>query len=88
MGTDPTNADAYLDVIRIAKSKGSLDVGWIARAGETYVVYARENMLAGVFMSIATNVEAGGLAPWYVMTNELTDATTTSGALYAVGVLP
>lgn len=86
-GTDPTNIDALLEIIRINQAGGQ-DVGWIARGGKTYVLHARTNLLAGTFTPIATNTAAGGIAPWFVTTNAFVDASNIGAEFYAVEVLP
>jgi len=86
-GTDPANMNAFLEIIRITQTSGQ-DVGWIARGGKTYIVHARTNLLAGNFASIATNTAVGGVAPWFVVTNALTDVTAVETEFYAVEVLP
>jgi len=86
-GTDPTNIDAILEIIRINQSGGQ-DVGWIARGGKTYVLLARTNLLAGSFAPIATNTAVGGIAPWFVTTNAIVDASNINAEFYAVEVLP
>ena len=86
-GTDPTNIDALLEIIRINQASGQ-QVSWIARGGKTYVLHARTNLLAGSFMPIATNIATGGTAPWFVTTNSLVDASTMSAGFYAVEVMP
>jgi hypothetical protein len=87
-GTNPTDINALLEIIRIAKAGGGQDVGWVARGGKTYVVRARTNLLAGSFAPIATNTAVGGIAPWFVVTNAVTDATAVDTEFYAVEVLP
>ncbi len=86
-GTDPTNIDALLEIIRINQAAGQ-DVGWIARGGKTYVVHARTNQLAGAYAPIATNTAVGGVAPWFVTTNAIVDASSLGSEFYAVEVLP
>lgn len=86
-GTDPSNIDATLEIIRIAQAGGQ-DVGWIARGGKTYIVHARTNLLAGTFTPIATNTAVGGIAPWFVTTNAIVDASNINAEFYAVEVLP
>lgn len=86
-GTDPTDEDAQLEIIHIAQAGGQ-DVGWIARGGKTYVVYARTNFLAGNFTPIATNTAVGGNAPWFVVTNVFVDVSDVNAEFYAVEVLP
>jgi len=86
-GTDPTNIDAFLEVIRIAQAGGQ-DVRWIARGGKTYVVHARTSLLAGNFTPIATNTAVGGIAPWFVVTNSMVDVSSVNAEFYAVEVLP
>lgn len=87
-GTDPTNPDATFEVIRIASVGGGQDVGWVARGGKTYVVHARTNLLTGALTPIATNTAVGGIAPWYVVTNAVVDATSVQSEIYAVEVRP
>jgi hypothetical protein len=86
-GTDPTDVDALLEIIRITPVGGQ-DIGWIARGGKTYVVHARTNLLAGTFTPIATNTAVGGTAPWFVTTNAIVDASSIGPEYYAVEVLP
>jgi hypothetical protein len=86
-GTDPTNIDALLEIIRITQVGGQ-DISWIARGGKTYVVHARTNLLAGTFTPIATNTAVGGTAPWFVTTNAIVDASNINAEFYAVEVLP
>jgi len=86
-GTDPTNIDALLNIIRIAQAGGQ-EVGWIARGGKTYILHARTNLLAGNFDPIATNTAVGGVAPWFITTNAIVDASNNLAEFYAVEVLP
>ncbi len=86
-GTDPTNIDALLEIIRINQAGGQ-NVAWIARGGKTYVLHARTNLLAGNLTPIATNTAIGGIAPWFVTTNALVDASNIGAEFYAVEVLP
>lgn len=86
-GTDPTNIDALLEMIRINQAGGQ-DVAWVARGGKTYVLLARTNLLAGTYTPIATNTAVGGVAPWFVTTNAIVDASNIDAEFYAVEVLP
>jgi len=86
-GTDPTNINALLEIIRIAHAGGQ-DVQWVARGGKTYVVHARTNLLAGSYAPIATNTAIGGIAPWFVVTNAFVDVSSLNAEFYAVEVLP
>lgn len=86
-GTDPTNLDALLEIIRINQTGGQ-DIGWLARGGKTYVLHARTNLLAGNFTPIATNTAVGGIAPWFVTTNAIVDVSNIGAEFYAVEVLP
>lgn len=87
-GTNPDNIDAALEIIRIAQAGANRDVRWVARGGKTYVVYARTNLLSGSFTPIATNTAVGGVAPWFVTTNSIFDASSTNVEFYAIEVLP
>lgn len=86
-GTDPSNIDALLEIVRINQAAGQ-DVGWIARGGKTYVLLARTNLLSGTYTPIATNIAVGGVAPWFVTTNAIVDASNIGAEFYAVEVRP
>lgn len=86
-GTDPTDSDALLEIIRISQAGGQ-HVGWIARGGKTYVLLARINLLSGNFSPVSTNTALGGAAPWFVVTNSIADASSVNAEYYAVEVLP
>jgi hypothetical protein len=86
-GTDPTDINALLEIIRINQAAGQ-DVGWIARGGKTYVIRASTNLLTGSYAAISTNTAVGGTAPWFVVTNAVVDASSVEAEFYAVEVLP
>lgn len=86
-GTDPTDAMSVFEVFRIAQSSGQ-QILWTARGGKTYIVHARPNLLSGSFTPIATNVAAGGSAPWFVVTNSFVDISSLPAEFYAVEVVP
>ncbi len=86
-GTDPSDANALLEVFRIAQAGGQ-QVQWIARGGKTYRILARTNLLAGGFTPIATNTAVGGAAPWFVVTNTAVDVSSLAAEFYAIEVLP
>ena len=89
-GTDPTDINALLELIAVSNTISGQGVAWLARGNnqKTYVVRARESLLSGANTVIFSNVVAGGIGPWFAVTNTLVDVSTTNVEFYAVEVLP
>jgi hypothetical protein len=89
-GTDPMNLNSQLRIVSITNGAGGPGVAWLARGNSqrTYVVRAATSALMPYGAVIFSNTVAGGNAPWFVVTNSLTDAAVTNARFYAVGVFP
>ncbi len=88
-GTDPTNPDALLKIVRIARSSIA-DISWAARSNKAYRILFATTPLQPV-TNVLTTVTASGAAtaPWYVLTNTVTDATGPGASrVYGVQALP
>jgi hypothetical protein len=88
-GTNPMDADAMLEIVRIARG-GIADIAWVARSNKTYRVLYSATPMQPVTNVLGT-VTASGFAnaPWYVLTNTITDASgATNSRVYGIHVLP
>jgi hypothetical protein len=89
-GTDPTDLNALFEIVALTNASGSRHVAWLARGNSerTYVARARESLVTGGDAVIFSNTVAGGIAPWYVVTNSAADATATNTEFFTVAVSP
>lgn len=91
-GTDPQDPGANLRIVDIQRSGGSVEVYYLARggavSGKVYRVRAAGEGTDLPGEVIATNfTPAGGVAPWYVVTNVFSDTLAPSNLLYGVEAL-
>ena len=73
-GTDPTDANAHLRILRITNTNGITRLTFRGRGGAvqglTYVIHSHTNINALTPSPVSTNATpAGGIAPWFVVTN-------------------
>ncbi|MCS6771035.1 MAG: thrombospondin type 3 repeat-containing protein [Kiritimatiellae bacterium] len=89
-GSNPNNSNLYLRIVQIAEGGGGRQVFWQARGNHErkYVVKARTNLLLSAHEVIFSNTVGGGVAPWYEVTNSVTDATAVPAEFYHVEVVP
>lgn len=89
-GTDPTNPNAYLEIVAISNTPSGKGVAWLARGNneKTYIVHARSTLTGTTSTVIFSNTVAGGSAPWFAITNSLSDVSITNMEFYAVEVRP
>lgn len=88
-GTDPTDPDALLKITRVTMLGGAnVEIEWLARGGKTYLTQATSNLVADSYSPIATNVAAGGSAPWFVTTNTVIDPRGRPSQFYRIEVQP
>ena len=87
-GTDPTDSAFRLELVRVARGTNAQDISWRARSGKTYVVYGWNDLSAPPTALITNTASPGGSAPWYVVTNSVSDLTPGSNRYYAVEVKP
>jgi hypothetical protein len=86
-GTNPLDENA-LFLFRI-RCNPMVNLTWVARSNKTYRVrYAATPMQP--MTNVLSNVTVRGVAaaPWYVVTNTLTDASLAPSRVYAIDVLP
>ncbi len=87
-GTDPTDAGALLEIVRIAKGS-TADVSWRARSNKTYRILYATTPAQPVTNELATVIASGAaVPPWYALTNTVTDAGSATSRVYAVEVQP
>lgn len=89
-GTDPTDANAILEITAITNAGASRVVAWVARSNKTYRLLRSDNGLLPPTNVVATvTPTAFAAAPWYVLTNLTADAGAASNRVfYAVQPLP
>lgn len=90
-GTNPLNENARFEIVWLASDEASANLGWVARGGKTYAILAAQELAdTNAFSAIGTTNVTGGVAPWYVVTNDYTDLTIGSATtrFYTVEVLP
>lgn len=89
-GTDPTDPTLYFRLVSLQTTTGGVKVGWVARGNNdrTYVLNKRAGLLEGGEQVIFSNTVAGGSPPWFVVTNAVLDAVSTSQTFYHVRVRP
>ncbi len=89
-GTDPNDINALLELVAISNAATGQGVAWLARGNnqKTYVVRARTNLLGGADTVIFSNTVAGGVGPWFAVTNAIADSTSINAEFYAVEVYP
>lgn len=89
-GTDPTDANAILEITTITNVGGSRAVAWVARSNKTYRLLRSDDGLLPPTNVVATvTPTAFAAAPWYVLTNLTADAGAASNRVfYAVQPLP
>ena len=89
-GTDPTDANAILEITTITNAGASRVVAWVARSNKTYRLLRSDNGLLPPTNVVATvTPTAFAAAPWYVLTNLTADAGAASNRVfYAVQPLP
>lgn len=89
-GTDPLDLNAQLEITAITNAAGNRSVAWVARSNKTYRLLRSDDGLLPPTHVVATVTASGfAAAPWYVLTNETTDAGSSSNLVfYAVQPLP
>ncbi len=89
-GTDPTDANAILEITSVTNVGGSAAVAWVARSNKTYRLLRSDNGQLPPTNVVATvTPTAFAAAPWYVLTNLTADAGAPSNRVfYAVQPLP
>ena len=89
-GTDPTNANAVLEITSITNIGGSYSVAWVARSNKTYrLLRSDDGRLPPTNLVATVTPTAFASAPWFVLTNLTADAGSPSGRVfYAVQPLP
>ena len=89
-GTDPTDENAVLEIVSITNTAGGRNVSWVARGNNqrTYRLRATDNSYTTPDTSdiVYSNTVAGGSAPWYVVTNTITVASSTNAEFFVVDV--
>lgn len=87
-GTNPMDAAAMMEIVRISRG-GIADIAWVARSNKTYKVLFAVTPLQPVTNELTTVTATGfANAPWYVLTNTLTDGNAATTRVYAIEVLP
>ncbi|MFH0907733.1 MAG: thrombospondin type 3 repeat-containing protein [bacterium] len=88
-GSDPTDANAAFELVRILNTGAVGNVTWLARGNNerTYVVKASSSSYSQPSQVLFSNSIAGGSGPWYQVTNSVTDDIVTNGRFYAVEVV-
>ena len=89
-GTDPTDANATFELVRILNTGAVGSVTWLARGNNerTYVVKASSSSYTQPSQVLFSNSVAGGTAPWYQVTNSISDNVGTNSRYYAIEVVP
>ena len=89
-GTDPTDANAILEITALTNAGASRVVAWVARSNKTYRLLRSDDGLLPPTNVVATvTPTAFAAAPWYVLTNLTADAGAASNRVfYAVQPLP
>ena len=89
-GTDPTDANSSFELVRVLNTGAVGSVTWLARGNneKTYVVKASGPSYTQPNQVIFSNSVAGGTAPWYQVTNTVSDNFATNGRYYAIEVVP
>lgn len=85
-GTDPTAPGSLLRITATARSGAYQTLTWPARGNNerVYVVRARAQSYAQPSVVIFSNTLAGGVAPWFGVTNVLVHPSATNAEFYAV----
>lgn len=89
-GTDPWDTNALLRIVSLGVTNCST-IAWIARSNVTYCIARSTNLMStgGGFTGVDTiTVHVAASSPWYVVTNEYTDALSpiTNEAIYRIEV--
>lgn len=89
-GTDPNDLNLLLKLVAISNAPAGRGVAWLARGNnqKTYVVRASPDPRLPYNAVVFSNTVAGGLAPWFAVTNTITDPSAPQLQFYAVEVLP
>ena len=89
-GTNPTNANAFLEILAITNAAGARSVTWQARGGnqKTYIVRGANTAFGPYTTIVFSNTVAGGLSPWFETVGNATDPAVDSNRFFAVEVLP
>ncbi len=89
-GTDPNNLNSLLKLVAISNAPAGRGVAWIARGNnqKIYVVRASSDARQPYSTVIFSNTVAGGSAPWFAVTNAITDPGAPNQQFYAVEVVP
>ena len=88
-GTDPGDRRADFRILALTRQSGDTHITWRGRGDRTYRLLATEHLSApsGFEERRATNV-IGGAPPWYLTTNNLTDACAKPIQFYRIAIDP
>ena len=89
-GTNPNDEDALLRITSITATNGQRFVAWNARGNHerTYRLIAASEAGQPFSSVVFSNTVGGGIAPWYAVTNVVTDVSATNKLFYRVTVTP
>ena len=89
-GTNPNDVNSALRITSLTVTNGQRYVAWLARGNHAraYCVLASPDVGQPFSFVIFSNTVAGGVAPWYAVTNAIADAAATSNLFYRVEVTP
>jgi hypothetical protein len=89
-GSNPQDANQFLQIVSISDSAGGREIQWQARQGKDYIIRSGEDALVYPLPNeLTTNtVSTPGAGAWLVTTGVYTDVSgSTNVSLYAVEVL-